>query len=51
MIAIKILKNGVIEDLRNSSAYETIQDICKQHKEEQRALAFAFIIHNLKTLN
>ena len=48
MIAIKILKNGVIEDLRASSAYETIQDICKQHKEEQRALAFAFIIHNFK---
>ena len=40
MIAIKILRNGAILDLRNSGAYETIIDICNQHKEEQRALAF-----------
>lgn len=46
MIPVRILRNGAIEDLRHNSAYETIINICNDHKEEQRALAFAFVIHN-----
>jgi hypothetical protein len=46
MIPIRILRNGEIEELRSDSVYETILNICNQHKEEQRALAFAFIVHN-----
>lgn len=46
MIPVKILRNGSIEELRNNSAYEAIINICNNHKEEKRALAFAFIIHN-----
>lgn len=46
MIPVRILRNGSIQDLRNNSAYEAIVNICNDHKEDQRALAFAFIIHN-----
>lgn len=46
MVPIRILRNGEIQDVRGNSVYETIVNICNQHKEEGRALAFAFIIHN-----
>ena len=46
MIPVHILKNGNVQDLRYGEVYETILEVCREHIEQQRAIAFAFILYN-----
>jgi hypothetical protein len=48
MFPIQTIRGGRIIDLRNNELYDSILKICQEHRMENRALAFGFILYNLK---
>jgi hypothetical protein len=48
MVPLKILKDGAIHELRTDDFNQSIIDVCNKHREESRALAFAFLIYDFE---
>jgi hypothetical protein len=48
MVPIKTYKNGQVIDIRTGELYDSIVEICNEHRLTNRALAFAFILYNYK---
>lgn len=48
MVPIYTLKDGQVVALQTGELYNSILDICSEHKSTNRALAFAFILFNYK---
>jgi len=46
MVPLKLLANGHIHELSNAAFGKSIIDLCRKHKENRRALAFAFIVYD-----
>ncbi len=48
MVPIQTLKDGQVVAVETGELYNSIIDICREHKSTNRALAFAFILYNYK---
>jgi len=48
MVPIQTYRNGQVVDVQTGQLYDSIEAICKEHKQMNRALAFAFILYNFK---
>ena len=48
MVPLKLLKDGLIHELSTDAFAQSIIDICKKHREDNRALAFAFILYDFE---
>lgn len=48
IVPLKLLRDGLICELSAADFNETIIDVCMKHKEEGRALAFAFILYDFE---
>jgi hypothetical protein len=48
MVPLKLLRDGSIHDLSTDAFHQSIIDACNKHKEDSRALAFAFILYDFK---
>ncbi len=48
MVPLKLLKDGYILELSTDVFYQSIIDVCKKHREDHRALAFAFILYDFE---
>jgi hypothetical protein len=48
MVPLKILKNGRVKGLRKDDFGDGIIEICEKHRDEKRALAFAFLIYDFR---
>ena len=46
MVPIQTFKNGQIIDVRKGELFQTITQICSDHKRENKSLAFGFILFN-----
>jgi hypothetical protein len=48
MVRLKLLEDGSIRELSTDAFYPSIIDVCKKHREDNRALAFAFVIYDFE---
>ena len=48
MVPLKIVKEGFVEELHKENFKNSIVDFCEQHKKENRALAFAFLMYDFE---
>jgi len=48
MVPLKLLKDGLIHELSTDAFDQSIIDVCKKHREDNRALAFAFILYDFE---
>lgn len=48
MVPLKIFKNGSVHELNNKDFSNGIIELCEKHREESRALAFAFLIYDFR---
>jgi len=46
MVPLKILSDGTIRDLSQKAFAQSIIDMCQKHRNDGRALAFAFILYD-----
>ncbi len=46
MVPLKIFKNGNVYELNTNDFSDGIIELCEKHREESRALAFAFLIYD-----
>lgn len=46
MVPLKIFKNGTVRELNTDDFSNGIFELCEKHREESRALAFAFLIYD-----
>ena len=48
MVPLKIFKNGSVHELNKKDFSNGIIELCEKHREESRALAFAFLIYDFR---
>lgn len=48
MVPLKIFNDGAIQELSNDAFAQSIIDICENHRNDKRALAFAFILYDFE---
>lgn len=48
MVPLKIFKNGRVHELNTEDFSHGIIELCEKHREESRALAFAFLIYDFR---
>lgn len=46
MVPLKVFENGSIHELKSADFSHGIIELCEKHREESRALAFAFLIYD-----
>ncbi len=46
MVPLKIFENGSIHELNTDDFRDGVIELCEKHREESRALAFAFLIYD-----
>jgi len=48
MVPLKILQNGHIQELASDDFNKGVIELCEKHRNESRALAFAFLLYDFK---
>lgn len=48
MVPLKIFNDGMIQELSTNAFAQSIIDVCEKHRNDKRALAFAFILYDFK---
>jgi hypothetical protein len=48
MVPLKIFQNGSVHELNTNDFSSGIIELCEKHREESRALAFAFLIYDFR---
>jgi hypothetical protein len=48
MVSVKIFNDGMIQELSNDAFAHSIIDVCEKHRNDKRALAFAFILYDFE---
>ena len=48
MVPLRLLKDDAIHELTTEAFHQSIIDVCNKHREESRALAFAFILYDFE---
>jgi hypothetical protein len=48
MVPLKIFNDGMIQELSNDAFSQSIIDVCEKHRNDKRALAFAFILYDFE---
>jgi hypothetical protein len=48
MVPLKIFKNGHVHEIRTEDFSNGIIELCEKHREQSRALAFAFLIYDFR---
>ncbi len=49
MVPLKIFNDGMIQELSNDAFAQSIIDVCEKHRDDKRALAFAFILFDFES--